>query len=78
MERPVLCRLHVNKAEIKKGDKGWPWTIHTSKACIRAKMVTIEKPCQTEYRPDLRSNPKVFITLRARVTHVGGGRFRLH
>ena len=73
----MKCRLHVNRAEIKKGN-GWVWTIHTSKACIRAKSVAIEVPCQTEYRPDLRSNPKVFITVDAQVTDLGKGHFRLH
>lgn len=74
----MLCRLHVNRAEMKKGKKGFIWTIHTSKACIRAKEVIIEKFCKTEYRPDLISNPKVFITLRAHIASLGGGRFKLY
>ena len=76
-DRAIKCRLHVNRMEIKKGAKGWPWTIHTSKACIRAREVFIEKECRTEYRPELRANPKVFITVCARITDLGGGKFKL-
>ena len=78
VDKPILCRLHVNRAEMRKGAKGYPWTIHTSKECIRAKAVVIEKPCETEYRPELRANPRVFITLRARILNLGGGRFKLY
>lgn len=78
VDKPILCRLHVNRAEMRKGKNGYIWTIHTSKACIRAKEVVIEKPCQTEYRPDLATNPKVFITLRAHIADLGGGKFKLY
>ncbi len=72
-----LVRLHVNRAEIRKGNKGWPWTIHMSDQCIKAKRVFITVPCSTEYQPERRQNPKVFVTTRAHVRSLGHGHFEL-
>jgi len=73
----MLVRLHVNRREMAKGRKGYIWTIHTSKACIRAKEVEIRVPCKTEYRPDLPHNPKVFVRVNANVVNLGKGKFAL-
>lgn len=73
----LKCRIHVNKFEMKKGLKGSPWTIHTYKACIKAKTIDITTPCVTEYRPELPHNPKAFITTYATVEDMGGGHFKL-
>ncbi len=76
-DRPLKVRLHVNKREISKGAAGLPWTIHTSRACTSARSVQIQVPCTTEFRPDLPTNPKVFLVCRARVRDLGGGHFAL-
>ncbi len=75
--RPIKIRLHVNKNEIRKGAAGFPWTIHTSKGCTRARDVEIRGDVRTEYRPDLPSNPKVFLLLNGYVEDLGGGHFRI-
>lgn len=62
---------------MKKGLKGAPWTIHTSKACIKAKTIDITTPCVTEYRPELPHNPKAFITTFATIEDLGNGHFKL-
>ena len=62
---------------MKKGSKGAPWTIHTSRACIKAKTIDITTPCVTEYRPELPHNPKAFITTYANVEDLGNGHFKL-
>ena len=71
----MKIRLHVNKFEIKKGKRGFPWTLHTSKACIRAKEVEIRKTCRTEFKPELPSNPKVFLLVEGDIKSLGQGRF---
>jgi hypothetical protein len=71
----MLIRLHVNKFEIKKGKKGYPWTLHTSKGCIRAKEVEVRKTCRTEFKPELPHNPKVFLRVDGVIKALGQGRF---
>lgn len=73
----MRMRLHVNRREMAKGAKGKVWTIHTSKACIPATSVEIRVPCETEYRPDFRSNPKVFIKVDGNLVHLGGWRYAI-
>jgi hypothetical protein len=62
---------------MKKGIKGSPWTIHTSRACIKAKTIDIDVKCTTEYKPELPHNPKAFITTYANIEDMGNGHFRL-
>lgn len=73
----MKIRLHVNRFEIRKGRKGWPWTLHTSKKCIRAKEVEILVPLRTEFRPDFKSNPKVFLVIHGKIKNLGRGRFQV-
>jgi hypothetical protein len=74
----MKIRLHVNKFEIKKGEKGYPWTIHTSKACIRAKKVFFDhKNMETEFNPNKRANPKVFLVTEGEIKHHGKGVFSI-
>lgn len=73
----MVIRLHVNRHEMKKGKDAFIWTIHTSKACIRAKEVDIKVPCKTEYKPESPHNPKVFIKVNADIVNLGHGRFEL-
>lgn len=73
----MVIRLHVNRREMAKGKGGYIWTLHTSKACIRAKEVNIKVPCHTEYKPELPHNPKVFIKVNADIVNLGQGRFDL-
>lgn len=73
----MRMRLHVNRNEMRKGAKGKVWTIHTSKACIPATHVDIRVPAETEYRPDFRSNPKVFIRVEGELKHLGGHRYAI-
>jgi hypothetical protein len=73
----MRMRLHVNRHEMAKGAKGKIWTIHTSKACIPAMSVDIRVPSQTEYRPDFKSNPKVFIKVEGELKHLGGFKYAI-
>ena len=72
----MKVRLHVNRQELAKGSEGFPWTIHTSQECIKAREVELLAPCVTEYKPDLKSNPRLFLTCEdVVVLPVGEGRF---
>lgn len=76
MDRARKVRLHVNRREPLKGEAAWPWTIHTSRECIRARAVNIRVPMNAEYHPG-RKNPKLFLTGRARIHDEGNGRYTL-
>jgi hypothetical protein len=67
--------VHVNRFELKKGKKGYPWTIHTSKACIKAKEVAIEAPSEAQCFPDRKTNPKCFIVVYGNPKHLGHGKY---
>ena len=69
--------LHINRFELKKGEKGFPWTIHTSKGCIRAKAVNVKTAAKAECFPKKKTNPKCFIVLHADVKDLGNGNFEL-
>lgn len=69
--------VHVNRFELKKGKKGYPWTIHTSKGCIPAKQVAIEAPSEAQCFPERKTNPKCFIVVYGRPKHLGHGRYVL-
>lgn len=72
----MKIRLHVNRFELAKGAEGKPWTIHTSGRCIPARDVKIEAPCRTEHRPELRSNPRVFLTCEnVRILPLGNDKY---
>jgi len=67
--------VHVNRFELKKGKKGYPWTIHTSKGCIPAKEVAIEAPSEAQCFPERKTNPKCFIVVYGKPKHLGHGRY---
>lgn len=69
--------VHVNRFELKKGKRGYPWTIHTSKACIKAKEVAIEAPSEAQCFPERKTNPKCFIVVYGHPKHLGHGRYIL-
>lgn len=69
--------LHINRHELKKGKKGYPWTIHTSKACIRAKSVEIQAPAHAECFPERKSNPKCFVIVQGEAMPKGKGHYVL-
>lgn len=75
--RPLKIRLHVNRHELRKGAEAWPWTIHTSRACTRAREVQVLIQMETEYRPELKQNPRLWLTGRGRVVDLGAGRYAL-
>ena len=74
--KPIVIRLHVNRNELRKGVDAWPWTIHTSRACIRARKVHVRAELTAEYHPE-RKNPKLFLTGRAFVHDLGEGVFEI-
>jgi len=69
--------VHVNRFELKKGKRGYPWTIHTSKACIKAKEVAIEAPSEAQCFPERKTNPKCFIVVYGIPKHLGHGKYVL-
>jgi hypothetical protein len=69
--------VHVNRFELKKGKKGFPWTIHTSKGCIPAKEVAIEAPSEAQCFPERKTNPKCFIVVYGIPVHLGEGQYVL-
>jgi hypothetical protein len=75
-ERPRIVRFHVNRYELRKGAAAWPWIIHMSGQCIRARAVNVRVDLNAEYHPE-RRNPKLFLTGRARVMDCGDGRYAL-
>lgn len=74
--RPLKIRLHVNRHELRKGQEAWPWIIHTSRACIRARKVYVRTELTAEYHPE-RKNPKLFLTGMAYVNDLGNGEFEI-
>lgn len=72
--RPIKIRLHVNRRELSKGKDAWPWIIHTSRACTRARKVRVCIPMDAEYHPE-RRNPKLFLTGYGYVHDMGNGEF---
>ena len=73
----MRIRLHVNKHEIRKGAEGWPWVLHTSKKCIRAKKVIGTMPFSTEFKPEKPQNPKAFVVLEGEIKDLGKGCFEI-
>lgn len=73
----MKIRLHVNRREIAKGTRGWPWTLHTSTQCIKAKEVKINVNSETQYLPDRHTNPKVFLVCYGEIINYGRGRFEI-
>lgn len=69
--------VHVNRFELKKGKKGYPWTIHTSKGCIPAKEVAIKANSEAQCFPERRTNPKCFIVVYGKPKHLGKGKYVL-
>lgn len=69
--------VHVNRFELKKGKKGYPWTIHTSRGCIRAKEVAIEARAEAQCFPERKTQPKCFVVVHGKVKNLGKGRFVL-
>lgn len=73
----MKLQVHVNRFELRKGKKGFPWTIHTSKGCIRAKSVDIKAPSRAVCHLERRTNPKCFIVVQGKVKNLGKGKFLL-
>lgn len=72
----MKVRLHVNKHELSKGEDAYPWTIHTSGQCIRAKEVDLLAPCITEFHPEKDHNPRLFLTCEnVVILPLGEGKF---
>lgn len=75
-DRPLKIRLHANRLELRKGSKAWPWTIHTSRACTRAREVLIRIHMDAEYRPGA-TQPRLFLTGKGYVVSLGKGLYAL-
>lgn len=73
--------IHINRHELKKGKKGKPWTIHTSKGCIPAKEVVVDPKAgnvRAQCYPERRSNPKCFLVVEdAKIRSLGKGKFKI-
>lgn len=67
--RPITVYLHFNKQGSKDG---YPWTVHTSKACIPAKSVTVFTPMETVFKPKKKTNPRAFLKTKGYVSENNG------
>ena len=67
--------VHINRFELKKGVKGRPWTIHTSKGCIPAKEVLIDGHSEAQCFPKKKTNPKCFIVVEGDLKKVGKSKY---
>jgi hypothetical protein len=68
--KPITVYLHFNK---QGAPKGFPWTIHTSKACLPASRVVLEVPIETVWKPTKKQNPRAFLRAKGFVRHLPGG-----
>lgn len=62
--KPKTIYLHFNK---QGSSKGFPWTVHTSSACIPAAEVRILVPLSTVWKPDKKTNPRAFLKAKGRI-----------
>lgn len=73
--------IHINRHELKKGKRGKPWTLHTSKGCTSAREVTIDPKVGTvtaKCFPERKQNPKCFLVVEdGRIVDLGKGRFKV-
>jgi hypothetical protein len=69
--------IHVNRHELRKGSRGKPWTIHTSKGCIPAKEVIVEGPARAQCFPKRKHNPKCFIVVEGTMKRLKKGRYKV-
>lgn len=69
--------VHINRFELKKGVKGRPWTIHTSKGCISAKEVLIDGHSEAQCFPKKKTNPKCFIVIEGDLKKLGNSRYMI-
>ena len=73
--------IHVNRHELKKGKKGKPWTLHTSRGCIPAREVVIDPKAgnvKAQCFPERKQNPKCFLVVQdAKIRTLGKGRFKI-
>lgn len=66
----MKARIHFNR---QGAPKGWPWTVHTSKECIRAKEVRCKVPTSTAWKPEKKDNPRAFITAQGTIVRHRSG-----
>jgi hypothetical protein len=73
--------IHVNRHELRKGKKGKPWTLHTSKGCIPAREVVVDPRAGNVFAqcyPERKRNPKCFLVVQdAKIKNMGKGKFRI-
>lgn len=73
----MRMKIHVNKHELRKGSRGKPWTIHTSKGCLPAKEVEIVGPVKAQCFPKRKQNPKCFIVVDGTLKKLKGGKYKV-
>lgn len=73
----MKMQIHVNKHELRKGSRGKPWTIHTSKGCIPAKEVIVEVPAKAKCFPNRKTNPKCFLIVEGNLKRLGKSRYKV-
>jgi hypothetical protein len=73
--------IHINRHELRKGKRGKPWTLHTSKGCIAAREVVVDPKAgdvRAQCFPERPRNPKCFLVVEdAKIRDLGKGRFRI-
>lgn len=73
----MKIQIHVNKHELRKGARGKPWTIHTSKGCIPAKEVVVVGEAKAQCFPKRKQNPKCFLLVEGTLKRLGKGRYKV-
>lgn len=70
----MKIRIHVNRRELKKGPKGWPWTVHVGGKCMKARNVVLEVPVKAVCEHHRKTNPKCFVVADGRARRGPAGR----
>jgi hypothetical protein len=62
--------MHFNKP---KSGEGTPWTVHYRNTCYIVKEIRCLVPMISEWKPNLKSNPRAFFTAQASQLNITDG-----
>ena len=64
MKESRVIYVHFNRRSAKVGK---PWTVHSNGKCIPVSYIRIERPVETVWKPEARSNPRGLLRVIGRV-----------